>query len=469
MSAELIDSYRDQISKIVKSKRWVVAIDVLVAACHFAKELRDLGAQEIFLLSASRGSGDVDDSFPAINLKVSGQKGIMEGIHAAEHALQNLSEDVLQQLDSFDPEKKAIVLRTIFGSPHPVGGRKVFGAREERWCALEDKIIVDQLWDDAEIPRMPSGVVSLTDKDIWEQSQVFDRGSGTVWAGDNRDGWHGGASRIRYVNSREEAEKARIFLAQYCDHVRIMPFLEGIPCSIHGWVFPEEVVSFRPCEMLVLREDSSSSFVYCGVGTSWKPSQEIAQEMKDIAVKGGRYLQQKYDYRGNFTIDGVATKEGFFPTELNPRFGGAMGRIQHSIPSLPLYLLHLCVVEQIAMKHYPKDLERVIMTKVDENPFVKGMYIIPERFDMESRKTWISLEDQGWVFVDKDHPTACAVSIGPHSAGVILFVVIHPKLLAYGESGAKIFYSALRFLSSQWQFTLAKLVPAVDVTNGSVG
>ena len=177
---KLILSYREQIAEVVKSYRWIVAIDILVAAFHFGKELTELGVEEILLLSAARGSGEMDDRFPFINLQVTGQNGIMEGIYAAEEAFQNLSADVLAQIDAFDPKRKAMVLRTIFGSPKPIAGRRVFGAREEIWCSLEDKIIVDQLWDDAGVSRMPSKVLLLSEDDLWEQVQEVDKGSGTV-------------------------------------------------------------------------------------------------------------------------------------------------------------------------------------------------------------------------------------------------------------------------------------------------
>ena len=50
---------------------------------------------------------------------------------------------------------------------------------------------------------------------------------GTVWVGDNREGWHGGAKMLRWVRSRSEGRAAQLFLAEHCDRVRVMPFLEG--------------------------------------------------------------------------------------------------------------------------------------------------------------------------------------------------------------------------------------------------
>jgi hypothetical protein len=44
------------------------------------------------------------------------------------------------------------------------------------------------------------------------------------------------------------------------DRVRVMPFLEGIPCSIHGIVFAEHVAALQPLEMVTLRSESESGY-----------------------------------------------------------------------------------------------------------------------------------------------------------------------------------------------------------------
>ena len=50
-----------------------------------------------------------------------------------------------------------------------------------------------------------------------------------------------------------------------------MPFLEGIPCSIHGVVFPDGVATFRPVEMVTLRRPGSNRLHYAGAATFWDP------------------------------------------------------------------------------------------------------------------------------------------------------------------------------------------------------
>ena len=49
-----------------------------------------------------------------------------------------------------------------------------------------------------------------------------------------------------------------------------MPFLEGVPCSIHGLVLPDGTAVFRPVELAILR-GPDRRFVYGGLGTTWDP------------------------------------------------------------------------------------------------------------------------------------------------------------------------------------------------------
>ena len=49
--------------------------------------------------------------------------------------------------------------------------------------------------------------------------------------------------------------------------------------------------------------------------------------MREAARRVGAVLRDEVAYRGAFTLDGVATVDGFRPTELNPRFGAGLGVI----------------------------------------------------------------------------------------------------------------------------------------------
>ncbi len=142
---------------------------------------------------------------------------------------------------------------------------------------------------------------------------------GAVWSGDARDGFNGGGNYVRWVPDDDARTAAYAFFAPRCDRVRVMPFLDGVPCSIHGFVLPDGTAALRPVEIAILRNVTERTFVYGGLGTTWDPPSADREEMRAIARRVGAHLQAAHGYRGAFGIDGVLTADGFRPTELNTR------------------------------------------------------------------------------------------------------------------------------------------------------
>src|SRR5262249_48950176 len=178
-------------------------------------------------------------------------------------------------------------------------------------------------------------------------------------------GMHGGAGGLRWPRDDAELAEAADSLRAISDRVRVMPFLEGIPCSIHGIVFPDHVVTVRPVEMVTLRQPPRLR--YCGAATFWDPPPQRRTEMREVARRVGETLRETIAYRGAFTIAGVMTEEGFLPTELNPRFGAGLGVIGRAIPELPLGLLQRAIVEGLELDYRPADLEEVLLAGADEH------------------------------------------------------------------------------------------------------
>jgi hypothetical protein len=144
-----------------------------------------------------------------------------------------------------------------------------------------------------------------------------------------------------------------------------MPCLEGIPCSIHGIVFPDHVVALRPVEMVVHRRPVAPRFRYAGCATWWDPPTEDRDEMRAIARRVGAQLRDEVDFRGAFTVDGVLSADGFLPTELNPRMGAGLNTMMTSISELPLQLVLDALVGEIALDLRPVELEATILAAAD--------------------------------------------------------------------------------------------------------
>lgn len=213
------------------------------------------------------------------------------------------------------------------------------------------------------MPRVLSETVDLDDGALWSAARRMDEGTGTVWAADSTGGWHGGAELVRRVTTTTEAVAARDWFTGRCRRVRVMPYLDGIPCSIHGIVVGDRVVTLRPVELLVLGSPDGR-FVYTGCATGWDPLPDDRRQLRDIANAVGRRLAVEVGFRGAFTVDGVMTARGFRPTELNPRPGAGLGVLAHRL-DLPVALLLDAIVHDPGLDWRVEELEAIWVAHAD--------------------------------------------------------------------------------------------------------
>lgn len=273
--------------------------------------------------------------------------------------MANLPKHALDALDWYDPDHSALVVGTFLHEHAAVAGRKSLAYRKAEWLALDDKTVIDSVWDKIGVTREPSEVVAVEPNAIRAALERIDKGDGVVWSGDSREGVSGGANGVRWVRTQADFDKALEYYQENCDQLRIMPFMEGIPCSIHGMVFPDYVATFRPVEMVVLRKSDSNEFFYAGTATYWDPEPADREDMRDTAKRVGSALRSTVDYRGIFTVDGVLTKEGFRPTELNSRSGAGIKPIVSELPNLPLELIAQALAAGVDLDYKPEELEAV--------------------------------------------------------------------------------------------------------------
>lgn len=347
----------------------------------FVKTMRELGADPLLLLAPGVGAGEVPDRRDAswLSFDVQGTNAV-DGIRRYEALLANLPGEARDLVERFDPESRALAVGLIIFSALPdVAGRRRFGARPAASLAFEDKVVIDAFWDRAGVARAPSQVVSCAARELRAAARTLDTGAGTVWAADAREGPHGGAVSTHWVRNEHDAQRAFDALVSMCDRVRVMPFLDGIPCSIHGIVFAHGEAVFRPVELLTLRRAERSALVYAGAATFWKPADEDAAAMRDVARRVAARLRNEIDFRGPFTVDGVLTADGFLPTELNPRVGFGLLLLESSLPELPLALLGIAACEADLSEVVPPDLERLVCAAVDAAPRGGARTLVPRR------------------------------------------------------------------------------------------
>jgi hypothetical protein len=451
--------WENELVSVVSGRDWLVAIDVAVPGAALARQLTALGAARARVIAPYRGVGPLGDADAQVGPPPTAgpASDIMTGIRQAERWLDDLPPEARRALDAWDPTGDARVIRSLISEGRPVGGREVWGARPAAWRGLEDKTTVDALWDAVGVTRCPSTVVPLGDRRaVHAAHRALDAGHGTVWSGDNREGWHGGASLVRRVRDADDADRVGAALALACDTARIMPFVEGIPCSIHGFVLPDAVLALRPCEMLVAGDlHDPTRFRYLAVATTWDPAPADREQLREIARQVGAHLRAAYGYRGFFTVDGVMGADGFRPTELNPRYGAGLNAIVPAAAGLPLYLLHLAAIAGAPIDWRPDALQATLLHTADTHRAVSAGLVVaraPEApVTMGFTADGAPTEDDGPPFT---------VTWGPGPAGGYLRLVAAPGAVPVGASAAPAVIACFAAADRAWDLGVGPLAPA---------
>jgi hypothetical protein len=455
--------WNDLTISFIRDRRWLVALDIAQPAASLAKQLINLGAEDVLAIASTLGVGPMVD-FPEEKLIITGLEatsGRMHGIRAAEACINELNKEIVAQVQSWDPEGQARAVRAFFSEGKPVAGRAVFGARPAAWQALEDKVVVDALWDAAGVARASYAVVAPSDAP--EAAKGLDEGSGTVWAGDAKAGFNGGATYTFWVRNPEDANRALAFLSHQCDRVRVMPFLDGLPCSIHAMIAPgdDHIVVLRPMELLVLR--SENGFVYSGTAGRWRAGETERDEMRSVARKVGEHLREHYSYRGAFTVDGVMTAQGFLPNELNPRFGAAMS--PYAGKDMPLLLLNYGMIEGLELDWRMKNLEQELLSR--------SLRPMNTRCGMPMEGTAPEKRSQNLVFdpllrlAEAEEEAHAIARFGPRAGGSYLQMIFQGEHTPIGPPLAPRVAQVINWAREAWDLPVETVSPAPNAFDSS--
>jgi hypothetical protein len=356
-----MDWWRRPLAELVEGRKVIVAGGPTAMWTSDVATFRELGAAEVFVVATEgTGVGPQPPDTPSVVVeRIAGDT--MTQLRAAQRVLANPPPDVAAAIEAFDPDRSAVVFGNFLTETPTLCGRPLVAHRRPTWVALEDKTRLHEVLDRAGVAQASSAVVPVGDAaSSW---RAFDHGSGAVLAADASEGFHGGGALTRWVADDIEAAATVAELAPRCTTVRLMPFLDGIATSVHGIVLPDGVVALRPVELITLRQ--GRRLLYSGCATFWDPPVAVRDEMRDAARRVGEVLCRDVDFRGAFTLDGVATRDGFRPTELNPRFGAGLAVITLGLTDLPLTLVLDLVVAGRPLPISAGELEAEILSDAD--------------------------------------------------------------------------------------------------------
>ena len=449
---------------LLSGRRVILAHMPVAGAAQLVGQFRALGAERTFVVAPFVGTGEMPDAATTdwYSLGIHGADTI-EVFRRFERAMSDPPDDLVTALDAFDPDDDALVLVMPFDTTTAVAGRPAYGARRPAWVALEDKTTNDALFARAGVACAPSEVVAAADRPALDRAAArLDRGAGTVWAGDAREGFNGGGVLVRHVTGPDSATEAAALLADRCDRVRVAPFLDGIPCSIHGIVTTDGVAVFRPMEMVTLRT-SGAAFRYAGVASFWDPPADARHEMRAAARRVGALLRDEAGFAGSYGIDGVLTGDGFRPTELNPRMGGGLSVVARAVPDVPLFPVHWIAAAGHPLGVTAGELEATLTAAADARRGGGGWVFVGRAFT-ETSTHHVVVDDGVCRRADAAEPADGEVTVGPGAEGGFVRCILDPDRTPVGPSVATRVCSVLAWADAELDLGLGPLIPAPDLT-----
>jgi len=429
---------------MLEGRRVVLTGGPLAAMPPRLAQVRQLGALRPLCVARGLGTGPLPDEDEAdVLLLDTGTHDVIAELREESRLLSDPPADLRAALDRYDPDRTAVVLVGQFHAGREVAGRRVLDGRLPAWEALEDKTTVDALWDDLGVAHAPAAVVPA------------------------REGFNGGAEYVRWVRSRVSEERALSFFAEHCDRVRVMPFLDGIPCSVHGVVLgpgAAGTAALRPVEMVVLRRPAGhpeeDRFCYASTSTWWDPPDADRAVMREVARRVGSGLHERVGYRGGFGVDGVMTADGFVPTELNPRFAAGLDTVSRGVPDFPLAMVQTALVSGQDPGLSADDLEALLLPAADRHrsggAFTQSPHVSPA--GTESRR--VRVTDGCVRFAAADEPEDGSLALGPSSVGGMVRLTLDVTRTRPGPSAGARAVAAFALADATWGTGIGPVLPA---------
>ncbi len=458
-------TWRAHLGSMFRGRKVVTGLLPLAAAVRTVRLLDEVGAQRPLVVATGLGAGPVPDASQAdvVVLDPGHYESMTEELRDRPRFAANLPDEALAAIGRYDPDGEAVWLLDPFVPDAPLLGRPVLGGRPAAWLALEDKLLAEDVWRSVGATHAPAHVVTVDAAALEKASAALDPGPGVVWAGDARDGFHGGGDLTRWVVSAADRAAALAFFGPRCDRVRVMPFLDGVPCSIHGFVLPDGTVAFRPVELAIMR-GAGRRFVYGGQGSTWDPPEADREAMRELVRRTGEHLRRRVGYRGAFGIDGVMTCDGFRPTELNTRYAGGLATLAQGLDEIGFTLLSIAC----AAGHDPgvtvADLEAWAVPAMDRHRVARAIAVSGTRLTEQTVELPVRW-DGDRLHREAARASRAAVMVGPTAVGSYA-KVDGADLLQPGDRLGPLNTALLRFLDEELGAGFGEVTTAPDLRRG---
>jgi hypothetical protein len=455
-------------------RKVICAFEVLAAMARMPAKFRRWGTEHPLLIADGIGTGPVPTGAEADveMMEPTPSASLTEQVRARMRPASRLTPGLVAAVERYDPAGTAAWWVSPVAPNTPLLRREVFGGRPPAQAALEDKVIVDQILDDSGVAHAPSVISEATyDALMRATAQILQQSGGdqVVWAGDSRDGINGAGDYVRWIRHQEHALDAAVFFSHHCDRVRVSPFLEGVPCSIHAIVLPDGVVVFRPVELASLLQPEPGRFFFGGMGTSWDPPESDRVQMRRVARQVGEHLQRSSGYRGALGLDGVLTVDGFSVTELNPRFSGGLSRLARAAEDAQLELVQMNALIGRDIGRAAAELESLTLELLDEARFVGVMGMSSCLTVTETVEVAVTAGvDQLEIAADDDEAVGL-IQLGPSELGAFARMTISEDVIQRGDRCAPFGVLLCEFADRQWGTGFGPMTVAPNVRPFAAG
>ncbi len=459
---------RGALAEVFAGRHVVCAGGVLAGMHPVVGELRAVGVERMLLLPTSVGTGPIPagDDLEILVHELPPTPGATAQFRAEERLFADPPPELLHAIREFVGAEEPLVLAQPFSAVQAFGPLPVFGPRRTEWVALEDKTVGDAMFDAVGVPRPPSIVVPVDVQVLDDACARTDQGAGTVWAGDARDGFNGGAEYVRWVRNEESRASAIEFFRARCDRVRVAPFVDGVPCSIHGFVVASGVAVLRPVELVTLRADDDSGLRYAGAATYFDPEPDDRAVMRTAALRLGTHLRERVDFRGGFTIDGICGADGWTATECNPRGGAGLGYLGACVPELLGGLMQRMAAAGGFATLDTNAIEEVVVGRADGCRW-GGAWTPTAAVWSETITTPVAGDEHGYRRAADGEVADATILTGPGPAGGFVRYEPVPERTPAGPSLAPRAVAALEFADAELGAGIGPLWPAPNVSQSS--
>lgn len=451
----------DRLGALWAGRPVIIGPWVLAGATPYVAWFRELGCP-VLVVATTRGAGPVppEGDCEVVLVRPPATVSLTEELRTHDRMARHLPDHARAAIDAFDPERRGTWFTTPFiTTDEPIDGRPVTGGRPASFLALEDKMVADPIWDAAGVEHAPYRLLDLDDDaGLHAATDALGTELGAVWSGDARDGFNGGGNFVRWLRDAADRTRALAFFRPRCDRVRVLPFLEGVPCSIHGFVLPDGTAALRPVEIVVLRDPVARSFTYCGLGTTWDPPAADRETMRGAAHRVGSFLQREHGYRGAFGIDGVLTADGFRPTELNTRMSAGATAVSE-VDRRFFTFLQAALIAGVETGLTAAEVEGLVP---DMDARRTGKVVCAAEGTTVDRDESYPLTWDGTAFSRASSDTGSVFSIGAIPSG--LFATVDPcTAVVPGQRLAPVNAALLAYVDATYGSNFGAMEPAPDV------